>query len=87
MFDEGTIDHDRYIREMLLMALKSGNDILGIYWTFQQDGTMPDVDHLTQQWCRDNVPSFIDTNHWPSNSPGLNPLDYLICDEPAHLCC
>ena len=55
IFDEETIDrstdHARCIREVLPVALKSGNNILGIYWTFQQDAAMPDVYHLTQQWC------------------------------------
>ena len=45
---------------------------------------MPHVHHLTQQWCRDNFPSFIDKDHWPPNSPDLNPLDYSIWDELAH---
>ena len=81
IFDEGTIDHARYIREVLPVALKYGNDILGTYWTFQQDGAMP---HVHQQWCKDNFPSFIDKDHWPPNSPDLNPLDYSIWDELAH---
>ncbi|CAF1185755.1 unnamed protein product [Didymodactylos carnosus] len=36
---------------------------------------------LTQQWCKDNFPAFIDKDHWPPNSPDLNPLDYSIWDE------
>ena len=84
IFDEGTIDHARYIREVLRVALKYGNDILGTYWTFQQDGAMPHVHHLTQQLCKDNFPSFIDKDHWPPNSPDLNPLDYSIWDGLAH---
>ena len=84
IFDEGTIDHARYIREVLPVALKYGNDILGTYWTFQQDGAMPHVHHLTQQWCKDSFPSFIDKDHWPPNSPDLYPLDYSIWDELAH---
>ena len=84
IFDEGTIDHVRNIREVLPVALKYGNDILGSYWTFQQDGAMPHVHHLTQQWCKGNIPSFIDKDYWPPNNPDLNPLDYSICDELAH---
>jgi hypothetical protein len=30
---------------------------------------------------RDNFPAFIDKDHWPPNSPDLNPLDYCIWDE------
>ena len=84
IFGEGTIDHAQYIREVLQVALKYENDILGTYRTFQQDGAMPHVHHLTQQWCKDNFPSFIDKDHWPPNSPDLNPLDYSIWDELAH---
>ena len=29
----------------------------------------------------DNFPAFIDKDHWPPNSPDLNPLDYCIWDE------
>lgn len=84
IFDEGTINHDRYIREVLPVALKYGNKTLGTNWTFQQDGAMPHVHQITQQWCKDNFPSFIDKDHWPPNSPDLNPLDYSIWDELAH---
>ena len=66
------------------MALKYGNDILGIYWTFQQDGAMAHVHHLRQQWCKDNFPSFIEKDNWPPNSPDLNRLDYSIWDELVH---
>ena len=45
---------------------------------------MPHVHHLTQQWCKDNFPSFIDKDHSPPNSPDLNPLDYSIWDELTH---
>ncbi|CAF3476932.1 unnamed protein product [Rotaria socialis] len=78
IFDEGTIDHDRYIREVLPVALKYRNDILGTDWSFQQDSGKPNIHHLTLQWCSDNFSSFIDKDHWPTNSPDLNPLDYLI---------
>ena len=30
-------------------------------------------------------PSFIDKDHWPTNSPGLNPLDYCVWNEFAQL--
>ena len=35
--EDGTMDHDRYIKEMLPVALKLGNDMFGTDWTFQQD--------------------------------------------------
>ena len=42
---------------------------------------MPYKHHLTQKWCQENFPSFIDKDYWPPNSPDLNPLDYSIWDE------
>ena len=35
----------------------------------------------TQEWCANNFPSFIQRDHWPPNSPDLNPLDYCLWDE------
>ncbi|CAF4212880.1 unnamed protein product [Rotaria sp. Silwood2] len=55
--------------------------LFGKCWTFQQDGAKPHVHRLKQQWCHDNFPEFIDKDHWPPNSPDLNPLDYCIWDE------
>ncbi|CAF2157480.1 unnamed protein product [Rotaria magnacalcarata] len=81
IFEEGTVDHARYIEEVLPVALEYGTKIYGDDWIFQQDGAKPHIHHLTQQWCRDNFPSFIDKDHWPPNSPNLNPLDYCIWDE------
>ena len=69
---------------MLPVALKYGNEMFGDDWTFQQDGATSHMHHLTQQWCHDNFPSFIDKNHRPPNSPDLNPLDYSIWDELVH---
>ncbi|CAM4983329.1 unnamed protein product [Rotaria socialis] len=46
-----------------------------------QDGAKPHSHYLTQQWCRDNFPSFIGKDRWPPNSPDLSPLDYSIWDE------
>ncbi|CAM4834960.1 unnamed protein product [Rotaria magnacalcarata] len=47
------------------------------------DGAKPHIHHLTHKWCRDKFPSFIHKDHWPPNSPYLNPLDYCIWDEFA----
>ncbi len=84
IFDQGTLDHVGYIQKVLSIALKYGNKTFVEHWTFQQDGAKPHVRHLTQKWCRDNFPSFIDKDHWPPNSPDLNPLDYYIWDEFVH---
>lgn len=78
---DGTVNHEVYIEKALHIAKNYGNNIFGEKWTFQQDGATPHTHHLTQQWCRDNLPSFIDKDHWPPNSPDLNPLDYCIWNE------
>ena len=81
IFNEGTVDHTVYIEKVLLVALKHGNEVLGSHWIFHQDGAKPHSHYLTQQWCRDNFSTFINSENWPPNSLDLNPLDYLIWDE------
>ena len=80
-FDRKTVDHVVYIQKVLPVALKYGNKTFGKHWTFEEDGANPHIHHLTQKWCQDNFPSFIDKDHWPPNNPNLNPLDYCIWDE------
>ena len=41
----------------------------------------PYRDHLTQEWCQNSFPLFIDKDRWPPSSPGLNPLDDSIRDK------
>ena len=53
-----------------------GND-----WIFEQDGAKAHFHEKTEEWCTNNFPSFIQRNHWPRNSPNLNPLDYCLWDE------
>ena len=48
-----------------------------------EDGAKPHTHASTQEWCPMNFASFIDKDHWPPNSPDLNPLDYSIWDEFA----
>ncbi|CAF4052985.1 unnamed protein product [Rotaria magnacalcarata] len=81
IFENETVDHERYIQEVLPVALKFGNNMFGDNWTFQQDGGRPHIHRKTQDWCRTHLPCFIDKDHWPPNSPDLNPLDYCIWDE------
>ena len=81
ILNDGTVDHDYYIKKVLPVALKYGNKVFGDDWIFQQDGTMPRQHYLTQKWCQENFPSLIEKDHWPPNSPDLNPLDYSIWDE------
>ena len=83
LFENGTLDHDRYIREVLPIARDYGNKVFGSKWTFQQDGAKPHIHEKTQEWCARNFPAFFDKDSWPPNSPDLNPLDFCIWDEFA----
>ena len=73
IFDQGIVDHEVYIQNVLPVILKYGNKTFREHWTFEQDGAKPHVHHLTQKWCQDNFLSFIDKDQWPSNSRDLNP--------------
>ena len=81
IFEEGTMDAKRYIDEVLPIALKSGNKMLGNNWTYQQDGAKPHTHYLSQNWCADHFPAFIPKDRWPPNSPDLCPLDYSLWNE------
>ena len=60
ILDEGIVDHTVYIKKVLPVALKYGNETFGHDWVFQQDGAKPHSHQLsTQQRCRDNFPSFV----------------------------
>ena len=83
ILDEGTMDHRRYIDKVLPVALKYDNEDSSDNCVFQQDGAKPHTHASTQESCRMNFPSFINKDHWPPNSPELNPLDYSIWDEFA----
>ena len=60
LFEKGTLDHHRYIKEVLPVALRYGNSKLGNNWTFQQDNGTPHTHQETQDWCCQHFPSFID---------------------------
>ena len=64
IFKEEMIDHDRYFREILPVALKYGNQIRASHWTCEQDGARPHIHHPTQQWCEKNFSSFINKSQW-----------------------
>ena len=49
ILNKGTIDHERYIREVLSFAIKYGNKVFGDDWTYQQDGATSHTHELTQQ--------------------------------------
>ena len=75
IFGNGIVDYNRYINEVLPVALKYGNSIFGNDWTFQQDGAKLHFHEKTQEWCVNNFSSFIDRDHWLPISPDFNSLD------------
>ena len=83
LFEKGTLDHHRYIKEVLPVAIRYGNSQFGINRTFQQDNGTPHTHQETQEWCSQYFPSLLVEDAWPANSPDLNPLDYYIWDELA----
>ena len=72
---KGTTDTSANV---LLVAIKYGNKVFADDWTYQQDNATSYAHNLTQEWCEQNFPSFIDKDHWPPNSLYLNPFDYSI---------
>ena len=78
------MDNGRCIKELLPVALKFGNDMFGADWTFQQDSAKPHIHAKSQEWYGKHFLCFIDKDHWPLNSPNLNPLDYSIWYELGH---
>ena len=78
IFEDGIVDHDRYIKEVLPAALKFDNDMLGTDWIFQHDGEKPYIHAELGEWCAKHLSCPIDTEHWSPNGPDLNPLDYNI---------
>ena len=49
IFQNDTLDHDQYIKEMCPVALKYGNDMFGDDWTFQQDDARPHIHEKPQE--------------------------------------
>lgn len=78
---KGTVNQDRYIKEILPVAKKYGDKVFGNNWTYQQDGATCHTGPKSIKWCQENLPNFIGKDHWPANSPDLNPLDYSVWNE------
>ena len=78
ILEDGTMDAERYIEEILPVVLKCGNNR-----TYQQDGARSHIHSLSQRWCADQFPTFIPKNRWPSNSSDLCSLDYSLWNEVA----
>jgi hypothetical protein len=81
IIEKGTINHQRYIDEILPVALKYGQKLMGNEFTFQQDGAPAHQAHQTQTWCKNHFWDFWPKSRWPPNSPDINPLDYSIWNE------
>ena len=81
IIENGSINHQRYIDEILPIALKDGQKLMGKQFTYQQDGATAHTDRHTQKWCKDNFWDFWPKSRWPPNSPDLNPLDYSMWQE------
>ena len=83
IFEDESMDAQRYINQVLPIALESGNRMLENDWTYQQDGAKPHIHHLSQKRCADHFPSFISEDQWSPNSPDLRPLDYSLWNDLA----
>ena len=59
IFENGTMNAEVYINEVLPIALECGDKMLGSNWTYQQDGAKPLIHHLTQEWCAKYFHNFI----------------------------
>jgi hypothetical protein len=79
--ESGTVNQEKYINEVLPVARKFGNTHFGNDWWFQQDGARAHTAAASQNWCKDNLPNFVEKDRWPANSPDLNPLDYSVWNE------
>ena len=83
IFEHGTINADKYIKDVLPIALRDGKNMLGDSWIYQQDGASPHTHNLSQRWCEDYFPAFIPKDSWLPNSPNLCSLDYSLRNELA----
>jgi hypothetical protein len=50
ILDKRTVDHKRYIRDVLSVPVKYENDVFGDDWIFQQDSATSHTQALIQQW-------------------------------------
>lgn len=79
--EDGTVNHEKYISEVLPVAKRFGNTHFGNDWWFQQDGARAHTVAASQNRCKENLPNHIEKDRWPANSPDLNPLDYSVWNE------
>ena len=82
IFEDGTMDAQRYIDKVLPIALKCGNNKMwGNNWAYQQDDARSHTHHLSQKWCADHFLAFISKDRWPPNLSDLCPFNYGLWDE------
>ena len=90
MIDPGqTVTADYYVNEVLKKTLsatykrkrKTGSTIQRKMVhnmsnsIFQQDGAPAHHSKKSQEWLKNNIPSFWEKGIWPGNSPDLNPIE------------
>ena len=75
-----SFDADFYIENVLPIVKKDGNRLIGLDFTFQQDGAKPHTSGTTIETIESMGFSLIGPDIWPPNSPDLNPLDYFFWD-------
>jgi hypothetical protein len=56
-------------------------------WIFQQDSAPVHEAKTMQQWFENHVPEFISSDHWPSASPDLNPLEHKLWSVLESMVC
>jgi hypothetical protein len=76
---EGTIDADRYVRNLVdLHFIEDLDEKHGVLnWIFQQEGAPSQTAQSTIDWIEENCSLLA---RWPANSPDLNPIElfYVI---------
>ena len=78
IIEDGTINHQRYIKKILPVALKDGQKLMRKEFTFQQDGAPAHKDQHSQILVQRSFWDFSPKSRWLPNSPDLNSLDYSI---------
>ena len=78
-----SFDSDFYTRKVLPVIKKCGEELIGADFVYQQDGASCHTSVQTLEELENSEISFIAPNHWPPNSPDLNPLDYFFWSETA----
>lgn len=76
------IDQIYYRNRIMRHAKREGNRLFGHRdWVYQQDGAPSHTANKTQAWCATNLELYLPKQHWPPQSPDLNPLDYFWWNE------